>query len=184
MTLADSRPKGRAGRAGPSRRADLVERFTRLYGASPLHLLAISFGFALAGYVASILIKASHPIEILEWIAGAIIAHDLILFPIYTAADRLLTAIGARPRRPPLVPWLNHVRAPVVISGILLLMFFPLVFNLSETDYYRAQGLTTSVYLQRWTIVAGSLFAISALIYAARLARALIRRGGRTSRQA
>ncbi len=52
---------------------------------------------------------------------------------------------------------MNHVRVPAVISGLLLLITFPLVLRLSDRDYARASGLHESVYLLRWLLaVAGS----------------------------
>ncbi|MCU1490303.1 MAG: hypothetical protein JWM85_1708 [Acidimicrobiaceae bacterium] len=157
---------GEVGRP-PARRAGLA-LFRRRYGGGPGHLLTMVAGLSLAGYVISILAGVGHPLEILLWVAGAIVAHDLVLFPLYTALDRLSHRLRPRSGRPPLVPLRNHVRAPLVISGILLLMSFPLVFGLSQRTYLRATGLSTSVYAGNFAVVAGSLFAGSALIYALR----------------
>jgi hypothetical protein len=133
-------------------------------------------GLSLAGYVISILFHVPHRFEILLWVAGAIVAHDFVLFPLYTAVDRVLGGLMRRATPEPLVPWRNHVRAPAVISALLLLMTFPLVFNLSENSYRRATGLTTSVYLVRWLTVVGALFAMSLAIYAGRFSRAIAKR--------
>jgi len=170
--------------AAPERRS-VRARFTRRYGGGPLHLFATAAGLALGGYVVSILFHVGHRDEILAWVAGAIIAHDLVLFPLYSALDRVLGGLASRHRGEHVVPWRNHVRAPAVIAGILLLMTFPLVFNLSEKTYLRATGLTTSVYLLRWATVAGTLFAGSAVVYGVRIAFAVRRKrvgGGRSAR--
>lgn len=142
-------------------------RFTRLYGAGPLHAVLMLASFALAGYVVARVLEVSNAGWIAVWLAGAIVAHDLVLFPLYTGADRLLS--GRRRRlREPLVSWRNHVRVPAVLSGVLLLITFPLVFALSEPTYLRATGLHTSPYLGRWLIVAACLFAGSGVAYVVR----------------
>lgn len=144
-----------------------MKRFTRLYGAGPLHAVLMLASFAIAGYVVSVVLGVSHAGWIGVWVAGAIVAHDLVLFPLYAAADRLLSRRGGPPGSPA-VPWKNHVRAPVVLSGTLLLVTFPLVLRLSEPNYAKATGLHTSVYLNRWLVVTAAVFACSAVVYAAR----------------
>ena len=80
--------------------------FRRIYGSHPLHLLTLVAGFALVGYVVATIKPAAlwNPHtwwqSIIVWFAAAIIAHDLVLFPVYALADRLLLATGAA-RRPP-----------------------------------------------------------------------------------
>jgi hypothetical protein len=51
--------------------------------------------------------------------------------PLYSLADRSAMAVF-RHRRPylPEVPWINYLRVPVVLSGMLLLIWFPLIFRL------------------------------------------------------
>ena len=82
-------------------------------------------------------------------------------------------AVGIAP-----VPWINHVRVPVVISALLLVMFFPLIFRLSNPYYQDATGFNESVYLFNWLAVSGALFIGSAVAYAIRLGLAR-RRAGR-----
>ena len=78
-------------------------RFRRLYGASPLHLLALAASMAIAaaavaGWFASF--PGPTVVKILEWFAAAVIVHDLVLLPLYTLLDRI--AFGAvRARRAP-----------------------------------------------------------------------------------
>lgn len=147
-----------------------MTRFTKLYGAGPLHALGMLICFGFVGYVASRVLRASHPGWIAIWLAGAIVAHDLVLFPLYTAIDRLVLAHRrTRKAREPVVPWTNHLRVPVVICGILLLIWFPLVLGLSERTYAQATGLRTSVYLGRWLAVSACVFSASALAYAVRV---------------
>jgi hypothetical protein len=141
---------------------------TRWYGAGPLHLLTMLGCFALAGYAAAELLP-NNAIGIPVWFAGAVIGHDLILMPMYTVADRSAIAVF-RHRRPqlPAVPWINYLRIPAALSGMLLLIWFPLIFRLP-----RRFTLTTTLplgpYLWRWLAVTGALFLLSATALAVRL---------------
>jgi hypothetical protein len=156
--------------------------FERRYGGSPGHLLSMVLGLSFAGYVISILAGVGHSFEILAWVAGAIVAHDLVLFPLYTAVDHASHLIARRQRATPAVPWRNHVRAPFVISALLMAMTFPLVFGLSEGSYLRATGLTTGVYAGHLVIVCGVLFVGSGAIYLLRFLLASRHRGTRRAR--
>ncbi|MHB1535676.1 MAG: hypothetical protein ACYC1D_13935 [Acidimicrobiales bacterium] len=145
----------------------------RRYGAGPLHLLSLLACFALTGYVVDHMLAAPQGLRIVIWFAAAVIAHDLVLWPLYTLADRGSARLARRqPERLPAVPWINHVRVPVVLSAVLLLVSFPLVLRLSEPIYHNASGLTEHPYLDRWLLVTGVAFAVSALLYALRLGRA------------
>ncbi|PZS19620.1 MAG: hypothetical protein DLM60_09890, partial [Pseudonocardiales bacterium] len=62
------------------------------------------------------------------WFLGAVIAHDLVLFPLYALADRSLSTglrslrPGSPPgRTPPRVAALNYLRVPILGTGLLLL---------------------------------------------------------------
>ena len=153
----------------------------RHYGAGPLHLLALLGSFAFAGYVVDRVTTVNDPIGIAIWFAATLVAHDLVLFPLYSLADRSLGLRARRhPERLPRVPWINYLRIPVLVSGILLLMSFPLVFKLDVKDYHSATGLNPDPYLARWLLITAALFAVSAVLYAFRLGRS--GRGGRSGR--
>jgi hypothetical protein len=152
-----------------------VARIRSLYGASPLHLLAVLASFALAGYAFFQLFDNPTGLETAIWFLGAILAHDLIAFPIYSAlnliADRGLAAapVGGRVRA---VPAINHLRIPVYLSALSLLLFFPLILGLSSRNYERDSGVGVGVFLDRWLGLCAAFFLGSALIYALRLRRA------------
>lgn len=153
--------------------ASVVERVRAFYGARPLHLLALLICFALSGYTA--LRVATDPAlpGILLWFGGAVIAHDLVLFPLYALADRSLTA-GLRripQREHPRVPVINHIRVPALAAGLLLLLHFPGILRLGAVTYGAATGQTQQPFATRWLLLTAAFFAASALIYAARLAR-------------
>ena len=140
------------------------------YGASPLHLLTLLASFALAGYAALQLLRGPTPVRVAGWFLGAVIAHDLVLFPLYAVADRSLTGLRRRPAAAARRGAVNYLRVPVLLSGLLLLLFFPLILRQSEGAYGRASGLDESAYLGHWLLITGVLFGGSAIAYAVRAA--------------
>jgi hypothetical protein len=141
------------------------------FGAGPLYVLLALASFALAGWaLARVLGTVSDPARFVVWFAGAIVAHDLVLFPLYAA----MLAIAGRaiadgePRRLRLAA-LNHLRVPVALSAILLLVWFPLISRKSERGYMSASGMSTDVYFQRWLLLSAVLLLGSALILAVRV---------------
>lgn len=147
----------------------------RLYGAHPLHLLSLVGCFALAGYA---VLQASHgplPLRMAVWFLGALVAHDLVLFPLYALSDRLVGALLPRRRdrgRFLALPGsINFVRVPALLSGLLLLVFYPVIFRRSEGPYGAASGLDQSPFLHRWLLITGVLFLASAVLYALRVRR-------------
>ena len=143
--------------------------FSRWYGAGPLHLLTLIGSFALAGYAAQRLLPRD-PVSIAEWFVGAVIGHDLVLFPLYAIADRSVVAVfrHRRPARRP-IPWINYLRVPAALSGMLLLIWFPLIFRLANR-FTLLTSLSVNPYLGHWLAVTGALFVLSALALAVRLA--------------
>ncbi|MEU7862789.1 hypothetical protein [Nonomuraea sp. NPDC049141] len=155
----------------PSR---IRRRMAGRYGADPLHLLALLACFALAGYAAGRVVAAGIWIGFLVWFVGAAVIHDLLLYPLYSLADVTAQRRPWHRRRPPSgtstwPPSINYLRVPAALSGLLLLIWFPLILRLAEGNYHRSTGLDTSPYLGRWLLVTGVLFAGSALAYAIRL---------------
>ena len=145
-----------------------MSRLFRWYGAGPLHLLTMLGCLALAGY-AAVDLFAKNPIGIAVWLIAAVIGHDLILVPLYTLADRSVIAVFRhRPSHQPPVPWINYLRVPVVLSGLLLLIWFPLIFRLPKRFTYTTT-LPLDPYLWHWLAVTGALFLLSATAYAVRL---------------
>jgi hypothetical protein len=151
------------------------------YGAGPIHLVGLVACFAVAAYALAKVLGESGWKEILLWFAICIVIHDLIAWPVYGVADRMALRLQDRTRSSghiPRVPWINHVRVPVVISALLLVMFFPLILRLSNPYYEDATGYSESVYVFNWLAVSGALFIGSAVAYAIRLGLAR-RRAGR-----
>jgi len=156
-----------------------TERARRAYGAHPLHLLTLVASFALVGYVISLL--GVHSLwndrvwwqSMIVWFLGAIVLHDLVLFPFYALGDRSLGAgwravTGRAPQATPLVSPRNYLRIPTMASGLLFLMFFPGIIRQGAASYQRATGLTQEPYLGRWLLLTGVFFGTSAVVYAVR----------------
>ncbi|MEV5543717.1 hypothetical protein AB0L13_43605 [Saccharopolyspora shandongensis] len=150
----------------------LLARWTRFYGANPLHLLIVLACFALTGYVAVQLLAEPLLVRIVIWFAAAVILHDLVLFPLYAAADGALTrAMHTRsPGNRPLVSPVNYIRVPVLATGLFLLLFLPGIIQQGAPTYLAATGQTQAPFLARWLLLTACLFAASALLYGARLA--------------
>lgn len=127
----------------------------RLYGTTPLHLLAHGLLFAVFGWVVLKLLDARESFNILTWFVLAIVLHDLVLLPFYSALDR----VGRR-----LVPPVNLLRIPAALSLLLLLLFFPAILGRNDGSFARVAGEEPSGYLERWLIVTGLLFAGALLL--------------------
>lgn len=156
-----------------------MSRLLRWYGASPLHLLAMLGCLALAGYAAADLLP-DNAVGIPVWLVGAVAGHDLILMPLYTLADRsAMTVLRHRPPGLPAAGWINYLRVPAALSGMLLLIWFPLIFRL-PTGFPAVTALSLDPYLWHWFAVTGALFLLSAAAFALRLRR--LRRGTRARR--
>jgi hypothetical protein len=141
----------------------------RHYGAGPLHLLGLLACFGVAAYAVTRVLGEGGWTGVLLWFVVCVVLHDLIGWPVYALADRMLVRAEARHRRRYLVPWTNHIRFPTVISAVLLGMFFPLIFRISNATYVRITALNENVYLINWLVVTGILFGGSAVTYVLRL---------------
>lgn len=145
-----------------------LPRPTRVPFGSPLRLLLLACSFALAAY-AGVRLLADDWLAVALWFAGAALLHDLVLLPLYSALDRALRAgADAAGRR----SWTLHVRVPAVLSGLALLVWWPLVLGASADRYRSATGLDPDVFLTRWLLITAALFGGSALLLALRLRRA------------
>jgi hypothetical protein len=144
--------------------------FRATYGASPVHLLGLLASFVLV-FLAARHVHAADPSawwRYALWFAGAAVAHDLLLFPVYSALDRLLRLGGRRRMRPETV---NFVRVPAVLSGLLLLVFLPAIRRGGEDAFALASGRDQDAYALHWLLVTLVLFAASGLLYVARRLR-------------
>ncbi len=96
--------------------------------------------------------------------------HDFVLFPLMVLADwGVRHAVRDGPGRR--IPLLNHVRIPLLLSAVLLLLFFPLVLRDPASDYRINSGLSVEPYLWRWLGVSAALLLGSAGLYVLRTLR-------------
>jgi hypothetical protein len=156
----------------------IPKRFSAIYGSHPLHLLTMVSGFALLGYVVATFTPATlwNPgtwwQSIAVWFAAAVVGHDLLLFPLYALADRVLsTRTGRRLGHPKLVAR-NYIRVPTLGAGLTLLIFLPGIIEQGGATYQAATGQTQQPFLGRWLLLTAAMFALSALVYVARLVAA------------
>jgi len=103
---------------------------------------------------------APQPLNLALWLFVGALVHDLLLLPLYSGADALIRRLPA--------PLINHVRFPVAISAVLLLVWFPLILQRQPSGYVNALGREPPDYLGRWLAVTAGLFVLSALLYAVR----------------
>jgi hypothetical protein len=149
----------------------LTAAFRRRYGASPLHLGAHLVGLAVAAFAFyEIFSGGSVPLLIVLYL-GIVIGHDLIFVPLYAGLDRVMRRVlvpRSSPRRVG-VPIINHLRAPLLISALLLIIYSPLISGLADSNYFALSGHHLEHYLRNWFLITVALLLGSALIYAVRV---------------
>jgi hypothetical protein len=145
------------------------------YGASPVHLLAHLALLPLAGWAILQVLDFRGARDVIIWFVAALILHDLVAVPLYTTLDRV-----ARRARVRGVQATNYVRVPAFMSGVTLLVFFPLILGKSDGSLHYLSGVTPTGYLGRWLLLVAGSFAISGVLLGIRVARAdqLQRAGG------
>jgi uncharacterized membrane protein len=150
----------------------MASRFGDRYGAGPGHLVAILATFGVAAYALERALElTSNPDRIVIWLGGSIVAHDLLLFPLYALVGAVLAAVllSRRPHDRMRIAVLNHLRAPALLAGLLLLVWYPLVAGPADRGFTRLTGLSKDVYLDRWLLLTAALFAGSGMLFALRL---------------
>ena len=99
------------------------------------------------------------------WLVACVVAHDLVVMPLYSGADRALrAAVGGA---------INYVRIPAALSLLMLVVFWSTITGAGEPAHRRVSGLEWDGYATRWLLVSAALFAGSGVLY-------LLRRGSRT----
>ncbi len=130
----------------------------RLYGSTPLHLIGNLLALALAGYAIAQILGIRSSGNAIVWLVGAILLHDVVLWPIYSGAD----TVGRRV----LGGAVNYVRVPLGLSLMLALAFASTLLRKGETVYHRVSGLAWGDgYVTRWLVVSAALFLVSGVVY-------------------
>ena len=148
----------------------------RVYGAGPRHLLAMLVSLVVAAYAVLQLGWSALWNErvwwqsIPVWFLGAVVLHDLVLFPAYSLVDRLLVRVARlrHPRSHGAVSPLNYVRTPLLAIGLLTLMFFPGIIRQGASSYQAATGQTQEPFSVRWLLLCAGIVAVSCVAYAVR----------------
>lgn len=138
----------------------------RIAVGSPFQLLLLGCSFALAGYAGVRLLEGDW-FGVALWFVGAALLHDLVLLPLYAVADRAVVKAAGRRRERVL-----YVRVPAALSGLLLLVWFPLISGRVADRYASATGLSADGFLGRWLLVTAVLFGGSAVLFVLRMRRA------------
>jgi len=115
--------------------------------------------FAVAGYALSQVLSARGAMSFVIWFVGAAILHDMLFLPAYSGLDVIA-------RRVPHA--VNFLRFPAVISGVLLLVWFPLILVRSGSAFTRVSGVPVEHYARNWALITVGLFACSAVLYGGR----------------
>jgi len=122
-----------------------------IYGAGPLHLLAL--GASLVVITAAILRwfdPGEDTANITLWFAGALLAHDFVLLPLYSLLDRIARRARRRPHHPPGA--VAYVRVPAILSLLLLFVALPSIAGLGQGSFHAATGHYHHGYLTRWLL--------------------------------
>lgn len=144
----------------------MPERMPRPVPGSPFSLLVLLCSFALCAYAGVRLLDGDWPMITL-WFVGAALVHDLVLLPLYAAADRALVTVTAGR-----AAWVNHVRVPAALSGLLLLVWFPLISGRVSQRYAAVTALSADGFAARWLLITAALFGGSAVLFAVQIGRA------------
>lgn len=136
-----------------------------------LQLLLHAAAFAVAFYALAQIFRGGSAVNFILWFAGAALLHDLVLLPLYSLLD-WVARVPRRHRSVREIALINHIRTPALISGVLLLVYFPTILGLTDANYLAATGHHPAGYARNWFEITGVLFAASALLYAIRVMRA------------
>jgi hypothetical protein len=141
--------------------------FRRQYGSSPLHLIGHILAFAAFVWAFRQILGGGYVVNYVAWFVGAAILHDIVLVPVYSLIDR----IARRETRHAFGPRINYLRAPAIISAILLLVYSPLILGYSDRNYRADTGHAVQHELRNWLLITAGLFVASGLVFLARHAR-------------
>lgn len=154
----------------------LVLPIRRRYGAGPAHLAAHLLALAIAAIAAWRIFTSGGVAGLLTLYVGIVVTHDLLFVPLYAGIDRCVQVTLARlPRRRPPVPLINHVRAPAVISGVLLVVYAPVILGRDDAGHVALTGQDLSRYAGNWLLITTILFAGSVAVFGLRWAWACMR---------
>ena len=149
----------------------MTARLRSLYGANPAHLLGHVAAFTAFAWALSQILGGGYVVNYVAWFVGAAVLHDIVILPIYSLLDRVTRAEGRRAWGARFAPTVNYVRAPAIISAILLLVYSPEILRYSARNYRDDTGHALPDILGSWLLITAGLFLVSALLYGLRRLR-------------
>jgi hypothetical protein len=132
----------------------------RLYGASPLHLLAHLALLPLAGWAVLQVLDQRTATRIVVWLVAAAVVHDFVVLPLYSGADRGVRVLAGGA--------VNYVRVPAALSLLMLAVFWGTIAERGERTYSAVSGLAFEGYATRWLLVSAALFVVAGGLYLVR----------------
>jgi hypothetical protein len=99
--------------------------------------------------------SAKAAMGVATWLIAAVLVHDFVVLPAYSAADRVI-------RRN------NYVRIPAALSLLMLVVFWGTIAGRGEGAYHGVSGRSYDGYVARWLVVSAALFAGSGVLYLVR----------------
>ena len=147
----------------------------RRYGATPLHVLGHLASFALAAWALAHLLQSGRIVNLVAWLLGAILLHDLLFLPFYSLLDRVAHA-GTRHAGAQAPAAVNFVRVPAVLSGLLALVYLPSILGRNDGNQRTFTGEDVTGYARNWLALTAALRIASALAYAVTRRRSRSRR--------
>jgi hypothetical protein len=152
----------------------MSRRLRERVGAGPVALLGLLFCAAVAAAAFGGWLERPHDLlRVLIWFAVAIVGHDLVLMPLYTAIDRVtIVALHRRAVRAGLPGPAPYLRIPALIAALLFLVHLPVLLHEGASSELAASGIPEHGYLLRWVLLTAVLFAAGALGYGRAVARA------------
>jgi hypothetical protein len=99
--------------------------------------------------------SAKAAMGVATWLIAAVIVHDFVVWPAYSAADRAIRGN-------------NYVRIPAALSLLMLVVFWGTIGGRGEGAYHGVSGRSYDGYVTRWLVVSAALFAGSGVLYLVR----------------
>ena len=128
-----------------------------------MRLLAYLALLPLCGWALLELVDGRAAQRIAVWLVACVVLHDLVVFPLYSGADRGLRRIAGGA--------VNYVRVPAALSVLLLVVFWGTISGAGERAYSSVSGRQFDGYATRWLLVTAALFASSGVLYLLRRSR-------------
>jgi hypothetical protein len=128
-----------------------------------MRLLAYLTALPLCAWALLEMIDGRAAQRIAVWLVACVVVHDLVVFPLYSGADRGLRRIAGGA--------VNYVRVPAALSVLMLVVFWGTISGAGERAYTAVSGRQFDGYATRWLLVTAALFAGSAAVYLLRRSR-------------